>query len=168
MRKIAQAFVIGSAMALAACGSETSGTFTNEDGDEGSYSFENEDGEFSANVTDGDTRLSINAGGDNAVDLPYGFTIYPGAKVLGNISIDQADGEAAILTMTTTESAKNVANHYKREANAAGITIKEEMNRDEMSILSGESAEGVGFNLSASPTGDGLTSVSLMIGSDID
>ena len=94
MRNTALVMAATAALGLAACGSETSGEFTTEDGKDGEYTIDKETGETSMTITDEDGEASLRAGSNVPVNLPDGFTLFPGSKVVNNAVVNQPDGQA--------------------------------------------------------------------------
>lgn len=160
-----RAFFITSAAALmvAGCGSEKSATFETEDGT-GTYTVDNASGdvsmEFSGN--DGET-VSINSGANVSVDLPSGFTLYPGATVVSSTTVNQQDSRGSILMLTTSATPEQVVAHYRRQAEAAGVEIQMEMNTADSRMINGEGPGGLTFSVSANASGSDETSAQLMV-----
>ena len=73
--------VAATSLLLAACGSERSGSYETEDGEKVDYSVDAGSGESSIDIKSDDGNMKIRAGADVAVDLPDGFSDYPGAEV---------------------------------------------------------------------------------------
>ena len=72
------------ALTLAACSSETSGTFEGEDGETGEYTIDSSTGEATATITTEEGTATLRSGASVPVELPAGFTTYPGAEVVSN------------------------------------------------------------------------------------
>ncbi len=154
------------ALILAACGSETSGTFEGEDGEVGEYTIDESTGETTATITTEEGTMTMRSGSDVPVDLPGGFTVYPGAEVVSNTVVNQGQGSGNLVTMTSPDSPQEVAAYYKSQAEAAGITIQMEMATNGMQMIGGESQDGLTFSVMASPADEG-TSAQLTVGTDI-
>lgn len=152
---------------LAACGSESSGTFSDDDGQTGEYTIDNSTGEATATITTEDGTATMRSGADVPVDLPGGFTPYPGGEVVANTVVKQGEGSGTLLTMTTSDDPDTVAAFYKAQAEAAGIEIQMEMTTNGGKMVGGESSEGLTFSIIASPTAGG-TSAQLAVGSSVD
>lgn len=165
MRKLAIATAIGAAMALSACGSdETSGTFETDDG-EGSYTVNQDGDDINIEATSDEGDFSLQTGDDLDVDLPAGFTIYPGAEVTSNMTMGQENGGGgSVVSMTSDASPEDLLAHYRAEAEAAGIEIKAEMDLGGMKVLAGESGNGASFTVRAGEDGG----VTLMVGQESD
>lgn len=146
------------ALALAACGSETSGTFTTEEGESGEYTIDAENGESSMTVTTPDGDVTMRSGADVPVDLPGGFSLIPGAEVISNTVIDQEGGKGSLLTFLSDKSPQQVADFYRAEAEAAGIAIQIETTMNDGKMLGGEDKDrGLTFSITAYPGEDGTT-----------
>lgn len=161
MRKIAIAIGIGAAMALSACGSSESGTI-DIGGDEGTYTVDSDGDGYSIQASTEDGEFSLNTGDDLDVDMPDGFTLYPGASVTSDMTLDQDDG-GSVITMESDASADDVLSYYRSEAEAAGIEIKVEMDVRGMKVLAGEDADGASFTVRAGAGDDGGTTTTLMV-----
>ncbi len=108
------------------------------------------------------------AAGSSAIEavagMPDGFSAYPGATVVTSTTIDTTDGSGVLAVMTTPDTADKVIAFYRAQAEAAGITIEGEMNANGTRLIGGEGAGGLAFSASASPGGEGTTTVQLTVG----
>ena len=154
------------ALGLAACSSEQSGTIEGDDGETGDYSIDTQTGEATATITTEDGTVTLRSGESVPVDLPAGFTVYPGAKITGNTTVNQGDGSGTIVTLTTSDSAKQVADFYRDQAEKAGIAIQMNMATNGGQIVGGQSEDGLTFSLLATPTPDG-SSAQLTVGQEL-
>lgn len=100
-------------------------------------------------------------------DLPGAITVYPGARVVANTRVVAGTGMGRMVTMTIDAAPDEVAGFYRRQAQAAGVTIEDEVTVGGAKILGGEAENGLTINLSASPREDGGTSANLMVGEPI-
>lgn len=148
-------FALGTALLVTACGSEQSGTFETEDGGEGSYTLENDGKEFSATATTEDGTTTMRSGEDVPLDLPAGFTLYPGAKVLTNTSVTNADGAGSLVIMESADAAADLAAFYRKQAEDAGIKIEVEMTTSQGVTLAGQGAGDMNFSFSANSSASG-------------
>ena len=142
---------------LAACGSQETGTFTGDDGETGQYTIDTQTGETTATIETDDGTATLRSGANVPVDLPAGFTVYPGAEIVSNTVVQQGEGSGSLVTMSTSASPAEVAAHYKAEAEAAGVAIQMEMATNGAQIVGGESEDGLTFSIIASPSEDGTT-----------
>jgi hypothetical protein len=166
MRAIAL-FVAGTAaLALAACGSETSGEFTTEDGETAEYTVDEDSGETSMTVKGPDGTATLRSGAEVPVSLPDGFSLYPGSKVVTNTVVKQADGQGTMVMFETDAAADKVIAHYREQAKAAGFDIQLEMNANGTQMIGGErKSDGATLSVTASASEDAGTSGQLIIGS---
>ncbi|MEL6877048.1 MAG: hypothetical protein AAGL68_02995 [Pseudomonadota bacterium] len=163
MRQLA--FVIASTLLLAACGSETSGTIEGEDGEVGEYSIDSESGETTATIKTDEGEAVIRSGENIDVDLPAGFSVYPGAKVVHNTSVTQGATTGAMVVMESEDTAEDIAEFYRQQADGAGIKIEFEMSMDDGQMLGGKNEAGETFTLNTVEEGDRRT-IQLMVGTD--
>jgi hypothetical protein len=157
---------LGVPLALAACGSQSSGTIEGEDGETGEYTIDNSTGEANFTVKTEDGTVTMRSGSDVPVDLPGGFTVYPGADVVSNTMVNQGQGTGNLVTITSPDSPQDVVAYYKSQAEAAGITIQMEMATNGMQMIGGESEDGLTFSVMASPAEEG-TSAQLTVGTGV-
>ncbi|MDY7097546.1 MAG: hypothetical protein SXU28_05355 [Pseudomonadota bacterium] len=165
MRRISLAAVLGTGLMLSACSSETSGTFEGEDGETGEYSIDEGTGEASATIETEAGTATMRSGSTVPVDLPAGFTLYPGAEVVTNTVVSQGEGQGALLTMTSSDSPEEVAAFYKQQAEKAGVEIQMELSVNDGKMIGGASPDGLTFSINASPSPEG-TSAQLAVGTD--
>ncbi len=156
-----------SALILTACGSESSGEFATEGGETGEYTIDRSSGEASMTVDTPEGEVSMRTGADVPIDLPAGFSLIGGAKVLSNTVVDQAEGKGSLITFTTDKSPEEIAEFYRAEAEAAGIEIQIETSINDGRMLGGEGATGTTFSITAYPTEDGTTG-QLVIGEKLN
>ncbi|MGB3472849.1 MAG: hypothetical protein WBA51_18685 [Erythrobacter sp.] len=167
MRKSTLLIIAAASLALAACGGETSGTFEGQDGETGEYTINTETGEASATIETEDGTATVRSGSSVPVDLPGGFTIYPGAKVENNTVFSQGEGQGAFVTLISEDSAEEITDFYRKQAEAAGVEIQVEANINNGKTVGGESPDGLTFSINASPAGDS-TRAQLAIGNNFD
>ena len=150
--------------ALAACGSEGAGTTVAEGGDESSYSVERNGDSVEVRATGQDgEEVIVAASAHGSASLPLGFTVYPGAKVVSNSTIETHDGKGSVLYLTTPASREDVTRFYRGQAEAAGIAIATQSTNNAAHSIAGEGSGGKTFMMTASTTPAG-TGVQLMIG----
>lgn len=149
---------------LAACGSPDEGTIETEDG-EVAYNVDNDGDSVEATFTGPDGEVArFESGPGAAVEMPGGFTVYPGAEVVMNQTVTTNDGGGSILVMTASASAEEVIEFYRRQASEAGIDIASEINTNGTRVIGGEAEDGTALSVSAIPSGDGSTQIQLTIG----
>ncbi len=153
-----------STLALAACGSETEGEFTTDDGETGEYRIDQSSGESSMTVETEDGTVSMVTNSDAPTDLPAGFTMVSGAEVLSNTLINNGETKGSLTTFRTDKSPDEVAAHYRAEAEDAGITVQIETNMNGGKMIGGENeATGTTFSVSAFPDDQGVVTGQLTI-----
>ncbi|UAB77559.1 hypothetical protein INR77_12265 [Erythrobacter sp. SCSIO 43205] len=155
---------LASSLALAACGSETEGEFTTEDGESGEYRIDQSSGESSMTVETEDGTVSMVTNSDAPTNLPAGFTMISGAQVLSNTMIDDGETKGSLTTFRSEKSPEEIAAHYREQAEEAGITIQIETNLNGGKMLGGENeATGTTFSVSAYPDDEGVVTGQLTI-----
>ena len=163
MKRLALVMVCGSALALVACGSETSGEFTTADGENAEYTIDKDTGETSMTIKGEDGEATLRSGADVPVTLPDGFTLFPGSKVVTNTVVDQPDGKGTMVTFETDAPADKVVAHYRDAAKAAGFDIQLEMTTNGTMMVGGE-RKADGSSLSVTATGGEPTTGQIIIG----
>ena len=158
-------FLAGTAaLTLAACGSETSGEFTTEDGKNAEYTIDKDSGETSMTIKSEDGDATMRSGANVPVSLPDGFTLFPGSKVVTNTVVDQPDGKGTMVTFEADAPADKVVAHYREAAKAAGFDIQLEMNTNGTMMVGGE-RKADGSSLSVTATTGEPTTGQIIIGS---
>jgi hypothetical protein len=158
-------FLAGTAaLTLAACGSETSGEFTTEDGKNAEYTIDKDSGETSMTIKSEDGDATMRSGANVPVSLPDGFTLFPGSKVVTNTVVDQPDGKGTMVTFEADAPADKVVAHYRDAAKAAGFDIQLEMNTNGTMMVGGE-RKADGSSLSVTATTGTPTTGQIIIGS---
>jgi hypothetical protein len=153
-----------STLVLTACGSETEGEFTTEDGETGEYRIDQSSGESSMTVETEDGTVSMVTNSDAPTDLPAGFTLVGGAEVLSNTMIDQGGTKGSLTTFRTDKSPDDIVAHYRSEAEGAGITIQIETSINGGKMIGGENEQtGTTFSVSAFPDDEGVVTGQLTI-----
>ncbi|MEQ5788647.1 hypothetical protein J3454_12150 [Erythrobacter sp. NFXS35] len=169
MRKLAmgmaKAMAGGAMLVLVACGSETSGEFTTEDGN-AEYTIDGDSGETSMTIRGKDGTATLRSGADVPADLPDGFSLYPGAKVITNTVVDQPDGKGTMVMFETEAAADKVMAHFRQQAEDAGFAIQIDANMNGSLMIGGErKADGSTLSVTATPGEGDATTGQLIIGS---
>jgi uncharacterized lipoprotein len=152
MRQAAWVLTGSAALMLAACGSEKTGEFTTEDGKNAAYSIDENTGETSMTITGEDGDASLRAGANVPVNLPDGFTLFPGTKVINNAVVNQPDGQGTMITFESAAAADKVVAHYRDAAKAAGFDIQVEMNTNgTLTVAAERKADSTTMSVTASP-----------------
>ncbi|WP_271077334.1 hypothetical protein [Aurantiacibacter sp. MUD61] len=148
---------------LAACGSSENGTIEGEDGT-AAYNVDNDGDGAEIRFTDNDgNETVVETGSNSEVDLPAGFTIYPGAEVVSNTSVSGEQGDGTMIIMTSSASRDDLVAFYREQAEGAGIDINMSMESGDMNMIGGEGDGSMFFSFTAS-TSDGETSGMLTVG----
>lgn len=161
MRNLALAAT--ASLALAACGSETSGTIEGEDGETAEYTIDRSSGEMNATITTDEGTATVRSGTDIPVDLPDGFSLYPGATVVNNTTFAQGDAGGSMIMFQSEDSPEEVATFYRKQAEDAGIDIEFEMNANGGRMFGGKDEDGRTVTVNASES-DGMTTAQLTVG----
>ena len=155
--------ILTAALCLSACGSDTSETVESEDVDNSSYTIDEESGETTATITTEDGVATMRSGESVPVDLPEGFSLFPGAQVNNNTTFSLDDSRGAMIMFQSDAEPQAIADFYREQAEVAGIDIEVELSINGGKTLGGESESGRTFTLNASRDGD-MTSAQLMVG----
>ncbi|AKH42167.1 hypothetical protein FHS61_003067 [Altererythrobacter atlanticus] len=162
MRKLVVAGT--AAMLLSACGSGESGTVQTEDG-EVSYESSESDGQTSMQITGPDgEEVNISSGQGGEADMPAGFELYPGARVVSNTKINQGPAQGTMVMMQSSDAPAELVKFYREQAENAGIEIEMELKTGDGQMISGKDQTGTAFSFNANPAGEG-TNGQLIVGS---
>lgn len=165
MRNLTRSIVIAVMGMLAACGSEKSGTITTSDGETAEYRIDEASGETSMTITTPEGKAVMRSGQGVPVDLPKGFSLYPGTQVISSTIVNQPDGIGTMVMFEAAAKGADIMAHFKRQAEAAGFEIELEATMNETVMLSGKRAgDGSSFMVNANPGEDGKTAGQLVIG----
>jgi len=149
MKKFVFAAVL--ATGLAACGSSGD--------DEGATG-----GKYSAEYDVGDgSTATVTAGGDIEVDLPMGFEVYPGSKVITTMVVNNAAVQGRTVMMETGDDVQKVADFYRAQAKASGIEINMETASAGTMLLAGRTEGEAGFNMMVTKSDEGKTTIQLTV-----
>lgn len=156
-------------IALVACGSETSGTIEGEDGESGEYTIDNATGETTATIKTDEGVATLRSGSDVPVNLPAGFSVYPGAEVVTNtvVSPGEGKGEGNLVSMSMSDSPDKVVAYYKAQAEKAGVEIQMDIATKGGKMVGGQSPDGLTFSIIATPDND-RTMAQLAVGTDLE
>ncbi|QYJ06631.1 hypothetical protein [Qipengyuania flava] len=164
-------FIASTALVLAACGGDASEAERAADEAEetrGSYDIDTATGETSARYTDEDgTTTTMRSGESVPVELPTGFTVYPGATVVNNTRVEQADGLLVLLNLESEDTPEEMVAFYRKQAEEAGIDIAMSIQSGPTTMIGGEQAGGASFSFTATREED-TTSAQLSVGSGLE
>lgn len=126
------ALTVVAAYALSGCdaGSRDGGTFT----------LDEETGVATSEIETRSGKARMRAGPSIPARLPAGFTMMPGAKVLTVSTIDSARGAGSLTRFQIEQAADAVIDHYRAEAETAGVVIKIELDSDGTQMIAGKGA----------------------------
>jgi hypothetical protein len=165
MRKAALVLAGGVALMLSACGSETSGEFTTADGENAEYTIDKDTGETSMTIKGEDGEATLRSGADVPVNLPAGFTLFPGSKVITNTVVNQPDGQGTMVAFEADAPADKVVAHYRDAAKAAGFDIQLEMTTNGTVMIGVErKADESSITVTATTGDDSATTGQIIIG----
>jgi hypothetical protein len=148
-------------LALAACGSQDSGTVETENGTV-EYTTENNGDAATVTLKSDEGEVTIASGANQDVRLPAGFSIFPGATVIASNTVSHSGGSGVRLTMTTDASPVQVVEFYGRQARVAGITNLTEAAAGGQAMIGGKGEDGTEFALTAIP-GENETTANLIV-----
>jgi len=172
MRIVLTSIACASVLALSACGSERSGTITNEDGETVNYSVDGDGSdETTMRITGPDGEEVVSRSGTGVdVDLPDGFTMYPGAKVVSNTTVSNSEeGSGSMIMFESDDSPKEITQFYRAQAEKADITIQIDADMNGNQMIAGENeTSGTSFMVTASREDSEVTTAQMMIGSKLD
>ena len=152
-------------MTLAACGSETSGEFTTDDGANAEYTVDKATGETSMTIKGKDGTATLRSGSDVPLTLPDGFSLFPGSTVVSNTVVNQPDGRGTMVAFEATAPADSVIAHFREQAEAAGFNIEIEMNTNGTMMVGGQrKADSASFSVTATAGDDSATTGQIIIG----
>ncbi|MEE4199214.1 hypothetical protein [Erythrobacter sp.] len=150
---------LGASTLIAACSSqEEEPARTPEELPPSEYTIDEETGETSMTVMTEDGEVSLRSGVRVPVDLPAGFTLIEGARVVSNTVIDQGDTKGALVTFASDQSPQEIVQYYRAQGLAAGMAIEIESEMNGVLLVGGEHpATGSTFSISAYAGDDGTT-----------
>lgn len=156
---------------LAACGSEQSGTITTPEGETAEYTIDEATGETSMTITTPEGAASMRSGSGVPVQLPEGFSLYPGSTIVTSTVVNQPEGLGTMVMFEAPAKAAEIIAHFKDQAKQAGFAIELEATMNDTMMLSGKrAADGISFmvNTGGAMEGEpaGKTSGQLVIGSE--
>ena len=134
----------------------------------GGYAIDPETGEISATHTgEGGAVTRMRAGADVPVQLPDGFTLYPGAEVIDNTRVEQADSELVVLRFVSAATQSQLIDFYREQAGAAGVTLDIDVGRGDARTVAGRGADGRTVSLVVT-RGSELTRAQLSLARGVD
>ena len=163
---VARFCLLLSTLALPACGSqEPEGETPARLETPSRYDIDPATGAVSAEHVDPEGLVTrLEAGASLPAALPEPFTVYPGAEVLHNTRVEQADARLVYLDFETDDPPGEVIAFYRDLAAAAGIAPNVEVAGSDSITLGGEnSALQLTFSINARRDND-VTQAQLVVG----
>ncbi len=100
-------------------------------------------GETRITIPQKDGIATLRSGPKVPVSLPEGFSLFPGARVVGNSMVTRTgEGQNTLVTFETDAPAAEVIAHYREQAKAAGFAITLEAETGDTFIMVGERGGG--------------------------
>ncbi len=159
--------ILPAAALIASCGSNdevASGTFTDGDGNEGSYSVSGDDENAEMTFKSEDGEVKFTTGNKASEDLPMGVKLYPGANVQTSIK-GMGDGQSgAMVVFKSDDDQDKVLGFYRDQMQSLGIDVRTEVSTGDMKMIGGEQKDGKVFNVSVTKESNGGVIVNLLIG----
>lgn len=156
------------AIMLGGCSGSDEGTVETDSGETVAYEIEGDGGDTSIRISGDDgEEMVINSGAGTDLDLPDGYSLYPGATVVSSTTMNQNDGQGTLVIMQSDASAKDMMAFYRNQAESAGIRIQMEMTTNGSEMIGGESEDGGTFSFNATPS-DGGTTAQLVVGQGLN
>lgn len=149
---------------LAACGSKSdteiaSGTVTDPDtGEKTDYKVTTDGDQRNISIKTEDGEMQFGSGAANA-RLPDGFTPYRGSKMTGGFTASGKDGQGGMASFEAPGRAEDVIAHFRKQAEAAGLTVKTEVKAGETLMIGAERPDDSksGVQITATQDGDKVT-----------
>ncbi|MDJ0642844.1 MAG: hypothetical protein QNJ15_08505 [Erythrobacter sp.] len=167
MRLVLTSAIGASALALSACGSESSGTITTEDGETVEYSVDGDDSDSATmRITGPDGEEVVSRTGPGVdVNLPDGISMYPGAKVVSNTVVSGGtEGSGSMIMFESEDSPEAITGFYRKQAEDAGITIQIDAKMNDAQMIAGEKeSDNSSFMVTASREETGVTNAQMMV-----
>ena len=139
MRTLAATALLG---LLAACGSNGDDTTTFK-------------------TPDGETVTIAERKGESA-SWPEGFSPYPDAQVVSDMSMGTDEASGQIITFESDDPADDIADFYREQAETAGFAINMDFKVDGDRLLTAEAPDGRTFSMNTETAAD-VTEVWLSI-----
>lgn len=144
--------------------SETSGELTTEAGENAEYTIDKVTGETSMTIMGEDGIASLRSGSAVPVNLPSGFSLFPGTRVVTNTVVNKPDGQRTMVMFQADAKSDAVIAHYREQAKAAGFVIELEMDTNGTTMIAGK-RESDRSNLLITATSGEPTTGQIIIGS---
>ncbi|WP_375290628.1 hypothetical protein [Qipengyuania sp.] len=103
----------------------------------GSYVADPESGTIHARIGEGESAVQLRSGSEEPVSLPPGFTLFPGARVVQNNTVEGAGAVRSLIVQTSPQPLAEVMLFYRQQASAAGIATTLDIMGDGQASLGG-------------------------------
>lgn len=140
MRTMTRAGVVAGILAglVAGCGPDQSDSFATQEG-EGRYTVDTKGGETRLEVDTAEGTATVRSGANVPVDLPAGFSVYPGATIVNSSMAAQGEGRVASIMMQTGNSMDEVIAFYREQAERNGVSVENETSSPRLRAFAGRS-----------------------------
>ena len=138
------------------------GSFDNGYGGAGSYAPTGEEANSQTVVKANQGMVRIAMGDKAAEDLPMDIKLYPGADIQTSMAGAGERKSGAMVVFTTSDSAEDVIDFYRKELESKGIGFKKEIRSGDKRTISGERTSGEGVHVSVTKSPDGTTTATII------
>lgn len=149
---------------LAACNAEQSATITNPESDAAEYRIDEASGETTMRIRTPQGEAIMRSGHSVPVDLPDGFSLYPGTQIVTNTVVNQPVGVGTLVVFEAPANPPDIIAHFRQAATRAGYAMEVDVTMNETMMLAGKRKDsGHRFMVSTGARVDGKTSGQLVI-----
>lgn len=85
----------------------------------------------------GEAATLMRSGPQVPIDLPPGFTLYPGAQVISNTVVERAGARRVLLVFETPDALAEVMLFYRAQARGAGVALSLDLGGEERASIGG-------------------------------
>ncbi|MEP2734730.1 MAG: hypothetical protein ABJP34_00410 [Erythrobacter sp.] len=145
--------LLAAASLLAACGGSS------KPAEETKFIIDEDSGAIDAQIATDEGTATLKSGKpgkDASSELPLGFTVFPGADVVSNTTFEQKDKTVTMISLASDVGPGELVDHYRKQAEAAGIAIKLEMSVNDGQMIGGDDGKGKTFSLDTKKVGAGM------------
>lgn len=98
---------------------------------------------------EGEDGALLRSGPRVPAQLPPGFSVHPGAKIIANTVVQRREHTRSLLVMETTETIYEVMRFYRTQARAAGLEVQVDLSGEDRASLGGHLKGGGDLTISA-------------------
>ncbi|HVU19635.1 MAG TPA: hypothetical protein VHE09_02820 [Rhizomicrobium sp.] len=154
MRKLVIATMVVAAAGLSGCGKKDTKVYTDSNGNSVAMS-NSGDGHMTVTGSNGE-KVEIGAG--SQAKMPSWLPLYPGAKVTASFTGQGKDGNAGMVSFSTSDGPEAVIAFYKQKAGAVGMADTMNMNSGGTLVyIAANEKTKTQLSVSATKGGDGTT-----------